>query len=289
MNEPFAGMYVATLTPFDFAGEVDLGVIRAHTQFLAEAGVAGVCPVGTTGEFLYLSQEEKKFVVRETAVASAGRLKVMAGVSAFYERDIVQLVEHAFPAEADAVFLPPPSYYPIDQPAVHRFYSTVANHTKLPVFAYNIPAYAGNEVAVETAKLLVYEGRIAGIKDSTGKADRMQALMDAIGDRARVFAASDGFVSEARKIGAHGFISAIANVFPKALVRIWNGDESLQPPVNAIRAAIKQCGGIPALKYLLYRRGFGTGVSRMWFVTMSYGVQTALDRVFDEAVAAGLE
>src|SRR5205823_4936361 len=108
----FAGLHVATLTPFDESDRLDFSVVRAHTDFLVRAGVAGVCPAGTTGEMLYLTVGEKVRLIEETVAAAAGRVKVIAGIWGLQEKEIALLARAATAAGADAVFLPPPIYYP---------------------------------------------------------------------------------------------------------------------------------------------------------------------------------
>ena len=110
---------------------------------------------------------------------------------------------------------------------------------------------------------------IAGVKDSTGKAERVTELIQNFGEVGSIFAASDSFASQGRKLGADGFISAIANLTPALFARLWNGDESLQVEVDTLRNTLKQVGSIPALKYLLTRKGFAFGNSRLPFSTLS--------------------
>src|SRR5947207_14073915 len=107
----FTGIFVATLTPFDDANRLDFGVIRAHTQFLVEAGVNGLSPCGTTGEFLYLSVGEKVRLVAETVAAAKGRIPVMAGVWALTVKEMMLLCRAARDSCASAVFLSPPMSY----------------------------------------------------------------------------------------------------------------------------------------------------------------------------------
>src|SRR5512146_1983272 len=121
----FSGLFVATLTPFDPDGRVDFGVVRAHAQFLASGGVSGISPVGTTGEFLYLSLGEKVRVVEEACRTAAGRVPVMAGVWALTAPEMALLAKAAERAGARAVFLPPPIYYPANDDAVYRHYAAV--------------------------------------------------------------------------------------------------------------------------------------------------------------------
>ena len=117
------------------------------------------------------------------------------------------------------------------------------------------------------------------MKDSTGKTDRVGALVRQFGARGVVFAASDGFASEGRRLGAHGFISAIANVAPALFEQIWAGDDSLQPRADALRTALKQAGSIPALKHLLGRRGFPFGDSRIPYSSLTAEQRSALDEL----------
>src|SRR5207244_568958 len=87
----FRGCYVATLTPFDGKDRLDDGVLSAHTQWLVEEGAEGLCPAGTTGEFLYLTEAEKKRVVEVTVRAVGGRVPVIAGVWGLREAETLTL------------------------------------------------------------------------------------------------------------------------------------------------------------------------------------------------------
>lgn len=285
----FHGLYVATLTPFDASNRLDIAALRAHVTFLVEAGVAGLCPVGTTGEFLYLSTGEKVRAVEETVAAAGGKAQVVAGIWALLPKEIALLARAAEAAGADALFLPPPIYYPADERVIYRYYAAVRNASALPVFAYNIPAYAANTISLECVERLVADGVIVGIKDSSGKAERMQALVERFGSRIAIEAASDSFAAEARRIGAHGFISALANIWPRAFGRLWNGDDTVQPAVDTVRNAVKQAGGIPALKHLAAIRGFAFGPSRLPFSDLSAEQKSLLERAYQRAVEQGME
>jgi 4-hydroxy-tetrahydrodipicolinate synthase len=273
----FSGCYVATLTPFDAADRLDEGVLRAHVEWLVEHGAQGLCPAGTTGEFLYLSADEKQRIVRETVRAAAGQAPVIAGVWGLREAETLTLARAAEDAGAQGVFLPPPIYYPANDAAVFAHYAAVHAATSLPVFAYNIPQYAANEVSLACLERLFAEGIIAGAKDSTGKAERVGALVERFGARGTIFAASDGFASEGRRLGADGFISAIANVAPALFAQLWAGDDSLQPRVDSLRTALKQVGSIPALKHLLARRGFAFGDARIPYSALTAEQRSMLD------------
>ncbi|HZO89032.1 MAG TPA: dihydrodipicolinate synthase family protein [Chthonomonadaceae bacterium] len=272
----FRGCYVATLTPFNAADELNVDVVRAHVRWLIDNGVQGLCPAGTTGELLYLTEKEKRQVVAATVEAAAGRVPVMAGVWALRPAAIAELAWAAEDVGADAVFLPPPIYYPANDEVIYAYYAAVREATALPVFAYNIPQYAANEVSLACLERLLADGVIAGVKDSSGSAERMGELVRRFGEATAIFAASDSFATQGRRLGADGFISAIANVAPSLFARLWAGDETLQGAVDNLRAAMKRVGSIPALKSLMARHGFAFGASRLPFSGLTAEQQAQL-------------
>lgn len=276
-KERFRGCYVATLTPFDSADRLDVGTAAAQAQWLAENGAEGLCPAGTTGEFLYLTEAEKIALIAASVKAVEGRIPIIAGVWGIRPAEMARLAKAAEDAGADGVFLPSPIYYPASDEAVFQHYAAVHAATALPVFAYNIPQYAANEVSFACLERLFAEGIIVGAKDSTGKAERVGELVKRFGADHVVFAASDSFASEGRKLGADGFISAIANIAPAKFAALWAGDDRLQSEVDRLRAALKQVGSIPALKYLLGRCGFAFGEARLPGSTLSPAQKAALD------------
>ncbi len=197
----FGGLMAATITPFDGAECLNLDVVDAHIAFLIAQGVQGLCPVGTTGEMLYLTESEKVKLIERTVVAANHQLPVIAGIWALRSAEVCRLAQSAEGAGADAVFLPPPIYYPASDDVIYDWYCRVHANTSLPIFAYNIPSYASNAVSYNCVERLVGDGIIAGVKDSTGKPEQMAGLVEQFGSRIQVEAASDAFVTGARKLG----------------------------------------------------------------------------------------
>ena len=275
----FRGCFVATLTPFNPAGEVDEAVAAAHVNWLIERGVAGLCPAGTTGEFLFLSDAERQRIVAATAEAAAGRVPVIAGVWSLTAAGAIENARSAERSGADALFCQTPIYYPAIDDEIVRWYSGLREAVSLPVFAYSIPQYAANEISMACLERLAASGAIAGIKDSSGGEQRIAEIIERFGDRAVVYAASDSFASRGRSLGADGFISAIGNAAPGLFTRLWAGDDLLQPQVDALRTALKRVGSIPALKLLLKRRGFDFGGVRIPCVELSGEQAAALNGI----------
>jgi 4-hydroxy-tetrahydrodipicolinate synthase len=258
-------MIVATLTPFRADGSVNSEAVARHVEYLVAGGIPAIAPVGTTGEFLYLSEEEKSAVLRAAVGAAAGRLKVIAGIWAPDVEGVARLARIAEEAGADAVFLTTPIYYPASDEAVLRWYQAARGATGLPLAAYHIPQYAVNGVSTDVLRRLIEEGTVQGIKDSTGKPERVQELLDVSTGRIAVYGASDSFALRARRMGVDGFISALANIYPRTFTRIWNGDADAQAKIDQVRTAVKGYGGIGGLKALLRSRGLDFGGTRLPF------------------------
>lgn len=286
MTGRIEGMIVATLTPFDERG-VNTAELERHVAFLAAGGMPAVAPAGTTGEFLYLSEEERTEAVRASVRAAAGRLKVIAGIWALDVDGVGRLARAAERAGADAVFLTTPIYYPIRDEGVVEWYRAARRHTGLPLYAYNIPQYAVNGVSIAALRVLMDEGTVQGIKDSTGKPERVQELLDVCRDRIAVYGASDSFALRARRMGVDGFISALANIYPATFARIWDGDEAAQAAIDRVRSAVKGYGGIGGLKALLATRGFDFRGTRLPFGNLSPAEREELEG--EVAGLSGLE
>lgn len=281
MSEAIAGMIVASLTPFRADGSVNVDAVRAHVEFLVAGGIPAVAPAGTTGEFLYLSEDERAAVVHATVDAAAGRLKVIAGIWALDVDGVGRLARAAESAGADAVFLTTPIYYPASDDAVLQWYRAARKQTGLPLYAYNIPQYAVNGVSIPVLNQLIEDGTVQGIKDSTGKADRIQELLDAAEGRVSVYGASDSFALRARQMGVTGFISALANIYPATFARIWDGDAEAQASIDRVRTVVKGYGGIGGLKALLRAKGHDFGPTRLPFGNLPAEEEAELARVGD--------
>lgn len=275
------GILVANLTPFDERGRVDLEELGRHVDFLAQAGIPAIAPAGTTGEFLYLSSEEKRAVVATAVEAAKGRMAVIAGTWGFQEEELKSLCTSAETAGAGALFFTTPIYYPASDASVMDWYRAARTVVSLPIFAYHIPQYAANSVSPQVFRQLLDEGVVQGIKDSTGQPDRLRTLVETARGEAPVYGASDSFALKARELGASGFISALANIYPRTFLRIWEGDAAAQAAIDQVRTAVKGYGGIGALKVLLGTRGFRFGGSRLPCSDLSATEVDALHRLGD--------
>ena len=138
----FRGTYTVMITPFTPSGEVDVEALRAFVDWQIAQGIHGLIPLGSTGEFLSLDDDEKALVAETVISQAAGRVPVLIGTGAEDTREVVRLSRRAEKLGADGVMIIPPFYStPTDDELVHH-YKTVADAIALPIMVYNNPATA---------------------------------------------------------------------------------------------------------------------------------------------------
>src|ERR671929_1379833 len=144
MPEPFHGVLPALITPFTEDGTaIDTQALAANVERLIGAGVAGLVPGGSTGEFTTLTNAERRQVTEATVAAAAGRVPVVAGTGALTTRETVELSVHAERAGAAAVMIVPPFYDPLPWRELLAHFTAVADAIDIPIMYYNGPSASG--------------------------------------------------------------------------------------------------------------------------------------------------
>lgn len=220
LHKRFNGVFTALITPFK-DGAVDTAAYDALVERQIEAGVAGLVPVGTTGEAATLSDEEADALIARTVKLAAGRVLVMAGAGANDTKKTIDKVKRAEQAGADAVLIVTPYYNKPTQAGLVAHYGAAAEATSLPVMLYSVPGRCGVEIAPETcAVLLERHDNIVAIKEAGGSAARVTQLRTACGDRLIIHSGDDGLTLPFLSLGAVGVTSVVANVAPREMVQL---------------------------------------------------------------------
>src|SRR5579864_5339959 len=215
------GIYPPLPTFFDQQDELDLVTLRRHMQRLAETGIAGYVIMGTNGEAVHLTKEERTQVV-ETARASAGEhALILAGCGEQSTRATIANCQQAAHAGANVALVIPPFYFKgrMDSRALITHYRIVADSSPLPVVIYNMPASTGGlDLDAATICTLAEHPNIIGVKDSAGNMAKLEQIVETVGKVGTrpfsVFAGSAGYLLPALTVGAVGAVAALANVFP---------------------------------------------------------------------------
>src|SRR5689334_21888716 len=149
------GILAAVTTPFTEDGSaIDEAALQRQVERLVSAGIHGIVPTGTTGEFTTLSQDEYRRVIELYVKGAAGRIPVVAGIGALSTQGAIDLARHAETVGADAIMLVPPFYDPLDITTLKTFLSAVAGSINIPIVYYNVPGATGIQLtAAELAEL----------------------------------------------------------------------------------------------------------------------------------------
>lgn len=269
MTKKFRGVYTVMITPLDANGAVDLKALANFTEWQVRQGIHGLIPLGSTGEFLSLSEEERDGVARTVIETVAGRVPVLIGTGAEDTRECVRLSVKAEQMGADGVMIIPPFYStPTDDELVHH-YKTVAAAISIPIMVYNNPATANVDLKPELVKRIAEIKGCDYIKESTLEITRVRDIIRLAGDDMTVFGGILGF--ESFVMGAEGWVAVASNVAPGPMVRIFElvADEKKIDEARALYLewlpVIQAVGGqayVAGSKSLLTHMGFAAGAPR---------------------------
>lgn len=218
----FIGTYTAIVTPFR-DGKIDESALAKLIQRQIRGGVAGIVPVGTTGESPTVSYEEHIELIALSVKFAAGRIKVIAGTGGNSTREAVYLTQEAEKARADGSLQVAPYYNKPTQEGLFQHFLEVARCTRLPILLYSIPGRCGIEIGIDMIKRLVKECRnVVGIKEAGGNPDRVSQLRAALGPRFVILSGDDSLTLPFMALGAQGVISVASNIIPRRVVQIVN-------------------------------------------------------------------
>ncbi|MFB9276906.1 4-hydroxy-tetrahydrodipicolinate synthase [Cohnella cellulosilytica] len=269
MLKPY-GIIPALVTPMTEAGEVNETALRGLVRRMLDHGVHGLFCLGTNGEFFALDEQEKLTVAEIIVEEAAGAVPVYAGSGGIGTRETIALTRKLEKVGVDAVSVITPYFLKFSQRELAAHYRELAAASRLPIVLYNIPGLTGNALLPATVGELAKIDSIAGIKDSSGSFDNMLQYLDATDDDFAVLAGTDSLILSVLLAGGQGAIAATANVFPGAVVGIYErwrsgdiaGAESEQRKLRGLREAFG-LGTLPSvLKEALEMAGVPAGAPR---------------------------
>jgi len=175
------GIFPAVTTPFYPDGAVYYKKIEHNIDRYSRTPVAGVVALGSTGEAVMLSDEERGQVLRITAEVAAPEKVLIAGVGAESVVETLRAAEHAAKLKYDVALVRTPHFYrPQMKPeALLAFYRTVADHSPLPVLLYTVPPFTAYDLPIEVIVALAEHPNIIGIKESSGNVEKVAAMVAA--------------------------------------------------------------------------------------------------------------
>jgi len=184
------GVFPYLVSPLDEAGRVNRAVLVRLVDHLIEAGVHGLTPLGSTGEFAYLGADQRLEIVEVVVQAARGRVPVIAGVAATTTRDAAALARAVMARGADGVLAILEAYFPIPDQGVEDYFRAVAEATDGPVVLYTNPQFQRSDLSLPVICRLADVPNIGYIKDASTNTGRLLSILNETAGRMKVFAAS---------------------------------------------------------------------------------------------------
>jgi 4-hydroxy-tetrahydrodipicolinate synthase len=261
------GVFPYLVTPLDGSGQVKRDVLERLVEHLIEAGVHGLTPLGSTGEFAYLTREQRLAVVETTVKAARGRVPVLAGVASTATADAVDLAREVMALGADGVLAVLESYFPISDEGVESYFKAIAAVVEGPVVLYTNPQFQRSDLSIPVLKRLSDVPNIRYLKDASTNTGRLLSIMNATDGRMRIFAASAHIPACVMLIGGVGWMAGPACVVPRQSVRLyelakagdWTGAMTLQRELWAVNQAFARYSLAACIKVGLELQGFAVG------------------------------
>lgn len=267
------GVVPALMTPFTAGGErYDRERLRRLCEHLVSSRVGGVFVTGTTGEFIALSPEERRQVIRDATEFVGGRTKVIIHACSYNTAESVALARLACEVGADGVGSLPPYFHAMDDEAQYAFFSRMCEAVDgKPFYLYNLPAYAANEIRLPVIqRLKTMFPHLAGIKDSSGDLDRVKTEIEMNLPEFQVISGADHKTLDALKLGTRASVTSTGNAFPEVFQAVYDafasGDmaaaEKAQEKLTSLTRILMSGRYLATYKTALRLRGIDIGTVR---------------------------
>jgi len=210
------GTGVALITPFDSTGKVDYPSLSKVIHHCINGGVEYLVTMGTTGEAVTLSTEERMAIVRFTVEESAGRVPVVAGIGGNNTLELCREMETLDIQGISAILSSSPAYNKPSQEGIYQHYMKLAENAPLPIIIYNVPGRtASNMLAETTLRLAHASSTFIAVKEASGDLAQATKILKDRPSNFLVLSGDDPLALSLVGIGGHGVISVIANVLPQ--------------------------------------------------------------------------
>ena len=286
----FKGSMPALVTPFK-NGELDVNTLKKLVEWQIAEGSHAIVPVGTTGESPTLSHEEHRQVIEIVVETVAGRVPVIAGAGSNATAEGVGLVQFAQKAGADAALVVTPYYNKPTQAGMIAHYTALHGASDLPIVIYNIPGRSVVDMSPETMGQLAKLPRIVGVKDATGKIERVSQQRATCGADFIQLSGEDATALGFNAHGGVGCISVTANVAPRLCAAFQEatlrGDYALaldyQDRLMPLHEAIFLEPGLAGAKYGLSLLGLCSEEVRLPLVALTDGTKARIKAAMEFA------
>lgn len=271
------GVYTALITPFRKDGSIDEPAFRKIVQSQIEAGVAGLVPMGTTGESPTVSHDENIEAVRIVVEESAGKVAVIAGTGSNSTQEAIDMTRRAKELGVDASLQVTPYYNKPTQEGLYRHFTAIADAVDLPVLVYNIPGRTGRNIETATLKRMSEHKNIVAVKEASGSIPQMMDVLESLPEDFDVLSGDDNLTFPLMALGGRGVVSVASNLVPGRMVEMVQAaiDGDLERArknhfdlLPLFRAIFLETNPGP-IKYMMHRAGYCEDAYRLPIAPMS--------------------
>jgi len=263
----FHGVFPYLVSPVDAEGAVRTEVLGRLCDDLIAAGVHGLTPLGSTGEFAYLNNAQRLAVVQATIEAAKGRVPVVAGVASTSTSDAIAQAKSYQKRGADGILAILEAYFPLSDAQVESYFRAIADAIDIPIVIYTNPQFQRSDLSLDCIARLAAHPRIQYIKDASTNTGRLLSIMNRCGDSIRIFSASAHIPAAVMLIGGVGWMAGPACIIPRQSVALydlckaarWDEVLKLQRKLWRINEAFARYNLAACIKAALAIQGYDVG------------------------------
>ncbi len=216
------GVFPYLVSPVDDDGRVEDEVLARLVEHLIAEGVHGLTPLGSTGEFAYLSYEQKRRIVEVTVEAAAGRVPVVAGVAATTTADALRQAVEWQNLGCTGLLAILEAYFPLPDDGVVRYFGAIADAVDCPVVLYTNPQFQRSDLSLAAIERLAGgHGNIRYLKDASTNTGRLLSIMNQVPELG-IFSASAHIPACVMLLGGRGWMAGPACLIPRQSVRLYD-------------------------------------------------------------------
>ncbi len=232
------GVYTAIITPFKSDESIDWDAFKKLVEFQIENKVAGIVPVGTTGESPTIEEKEHEEIIKKVVGWVKGRCEVIAGTGSNSTKHAIHLSKMAEKCGADACLVVNPYYNKPTQEGLYRHFKAVADSVKIPIVLYNIKGRTGVNVETPTLMRIAKDCKnVIAVKEASGDLNQMKDVISKRQKGFSVLSGDDNMTLDLIKAGGDGIISVASNAIPGKMVSLVDsalkGDYKTAEKLNA--------------------------------------------------------
>jgi len=271
-NLDLHGIFPPITTPF-IDGKVAFDKLASNIERWNRTGLKGLVVLGSNGEYVYLSEEEKRSVVNTVVQSATKEMRVIAGTGCESTTETLRLTEECARLGAHAALVVTPHYYAgrMKEAALLKHFSELADHSPIPILLYNVPKFTHINMAADFVARLSEHPNIVGLKDSSANVIQLGEILNRVAGDFNVLVGTAGVLFSGLTIGCAGGVCALANVAPAECVNIFDrvkaGDldaaRKLQLKMIPVNQAVTAVYGVPGLKAAMDMLGYFGGDPRL--------------------------